>query len=1464
MKLTDERLIEFIKNKHNEKNFDYEKFLNPEEKYLRDANQFSDIKEIVEKIKLAISDKKKILVYGDYDSDGICSSTILYLFLKSQGADVDVFIPNRFENGYGISVDAIDEILYSYAPELIITVDLGITAVEEVEILKQEGTDVIITDHHIPLEEVPDCLILDPKYNNSAYGFDALCGAGVAMKLVEAIAGRGEANKYLDFAGIATVGDIVPLVDENRIIAKLGIDKINKGECHKSITFLKNKLEISEISSSDISFKIVPRLNACGRMDSAIKVFDFLISEDENELNEKYQEIESDNNLRLACIDKGNKIIDKQLNKINTDEPTVLISGDFHEGIIGILASRVCHEFNKPTIIFTETENGTLKGSGRSIASIDLHKIVSELNDGLLENFGGHKMAIGVEILPEAFETFKTRLNQKVREISDTADFLITGGKYDILITEDDLSQNFLSQMNMLEPFGCENEKPVLAIKQGKMGIEPISEKAFKHYRCFTANNNAIIGFNFYKNCSLIKSESEKLIGVDMSTNTYKGKTSISIQAKSVNIIEPKQGSDCNMNNFLSSFYNLYYAKFDFSNKDKYFVLSKDELCKIINEKFSESEFGTIVIARNDNDYEIIKKLNLEKYITSEPYKNSQNAVLCSEFGVYTLDAVKNYKNIIFLGKIFENEHLYFSQKLNVYEPNECEPTDIVLSKERQVFGVCYKQILNFANLKSNDIIDLANKLSIKDGMNSSAQYLFCLIVFMELNFIEFDDILNNIKVLKSKKMELSSSVMFNEVRWVMAVYDQNFISSVKKNYPKHSEMILNAYYYADKMHSGILRKSGEPYIIHPVGVAQILIDNNMDYSTIMAGLLHDVVEDTDQTIEDIERLFGKTVAKLVDGVTKIDELRRKEFNLTEADSIKHLLLAMGDDVRVIFIKLADRLNNMRSIEFLRRERQLANAKETQELFIPIAERIGVRKLRTELQELTFKCMYPEEYNAIKTEFDRKYEKRKTKIEEIERTLKKVLDDAGVKNDITGWPEHYYSIFKRKKYQGIGKIYNFMLFKVIVPTEQDCYRAMGLFHKKYKPVPGQIKDHIADPKKNGYRSIHSVMVSEDSDITFKVMIRTEEMDKTCEYGVSSSWQTKDSDKDFYENYEKNNNLKDIIFGEETVNKNSVSFIDAIKMDLLPNVTWVLTPKFKPICVGADNPTAIDFAYALHTNIGNNAVGAIINGKKSSLATVLRNGDVVEIVLSKEDKSPSRNWLFVAKTSSARKKIREFINKNTTSDFINAGKKMLESELEKIGYSVKDLENVYDKINEEFRFASEDDMFASIGYKSITINQILKYLKTNKEELKESSPVVVLDDDDFSKISLPKCCCPILGDEIVGVKSKTGITVHAKNCTNLRNADSSKFVNVAWKTNPNCLFDVNLKIVAKDRLGFGWRLLKLISDGHYNMTKVVGRKVNVSDCEFNICASVKDINELNNLIDEIKSLDDIKSITRYFD
>ncbi|MBR7172211.1 MAG: single-stranded-DNA-specific exonuclease RecJ [Clostridia bacterium] len=759
MRLTDERIIKFLEKRNEGKNFDLDKFLSPSEKDLRDANKLKNMSAACEKIKKAIAENKKILVYGDYDSDGICSSTILYLYFKSCGANVDVYIPNRFENGYGISIEAIEEIQESFMPDLIVTVDLGITAIEEVEILKQEGIDIVVTDHHIPLEEIPDCICVDPKLE-SDYGFDALCGAGVAMKLVEAMAGREEANKYLDIAAIATVGDIVPLVDENRAIAKLGIDKINKGDCLKSIYFMLKKLEFEKVCSTDISFKIVPRLNACGRMDNAIKVFEFLIETNEKLLEEKYAEIESDNTLRLASIDKGNKIIDKCLKNYDRTEPSVLVNGDFHEGIIGILASRVCHEFNKPAIIFTKTEDGTLKGSGRSIESIDVHKIISSMSD-LLVNFGGHKMAIGVEIEESAFDEFKRVFNEKISEVADEKAFLVNNFDYDIEIFEDDLDETFYRELSLLEPFGCENEKPVLALKQKDVIVEPMSEKVFKHYRCFTSKNIPLVSFNFYKHAAVAKSKSDKMFIVELGENSYKGKTKLSVLERSLKLINP-DFSGLEEVDFLTAIFNKYYSVMDFNNKENYHVTN--DVARAIKDNFLNSTYGTIIVASTNDDLEKIKALNLGEFISDVPFKNGQNVVVANPTGIYNLDDVNGYKNIIFLHKSFDEEHLYFSQKLNVFEPEEKVMGSHIISKDRQVFAKCYNLITNNANLKANDEIDFASKLSLRSAEISASQILFSLLVFMELNFLEFDPVLNSVQILKSKKMELSSSKFYQSV----------------------------------------------------------------------------------------------------------------------------------------------------------------------------------------------------------------------------------------------------------------------------------------------------------------------------------------------------------------------------------------------------------------------------------------------------------------------------------------------------------------------------------------------------------------------------------------------------------------------------------------------------------------------------------------------------------------------------
>jgi len=696
-----------------------------------------------------------------------------------------------------------------------------------------------------------------------------------------------------------------------------------------------------------------------------------------------------------------------------------------------------------------------------------------------------------------------------------------------------------------------------------------------------------------------------------------------------------------------------------------------------------------------------------------------------------------------------------------------------------------------------------------------------------------------------------------------MAKFNQQFIDSVTENYPISKDKIIEAYKFAAKAHEGLFRKSGEPYIVHPVSVAQILIDNNMDYPTIIAGLLHDVVEDTKFTIEEIREKYGDTVAKLVEGVTKIDNITLESNHLTEADSIKKLLLAMAEDIRIIFIKLADRLHNMRTIEFLKRDKQLRMAKETQELFIPIAERIGVRKLRSELQALTFKCMLPDEFVKIKSELDDKLAMRAKDIELLENEIKIILQHNRVQATIAGLPQNYYSIYKKTQGQGINKIYGLKSFKIIVQTELDCYKVLGLLHRTYTPIPSQIKDYIASPKANGYQSLNSALITKGSEITFNVMIRTEQMDKNCEFGVSSLWRNKDNDKKYEDKFEKHNDLKKIILGEEEFASSTDEFISVIKSDLQPYMTWVFTPEHKPIRLNVKNPTAIDFAYLLHTDIGNSAVSAIINDKEMPLYTELKNGDEVEIKTSKTQKAPQRNWLIYAKTPYARRKIREYFKKNTITKYIEKGKKLLADELQKINHSTADIISNFAEIQRELNFNNIDDIYASCYYEKGMLEKVLEFVLSKQARIiaVKNSPVVIENNAQVASIDFAKCCAPVQNDEVVGVISKSGVVVHCKYCQHLKQISRSSLIGATWRENVKTLFETGLKIICKDGVGVVAKIFEVFAKCKVDISRIIARRIKSQEAEINLLFKVYDLKHLENLMKKLQALKITKSVNR---
>ncbi len=696
-----------------------------------------------------------------------------------------------------------------------------------------------------------------------------------------------------------------------------------------------------------------------------------------------------------------------------------------------------------------------------------------------------------------------------------------------------------------------------------------------------------------------------------------------------------------------------------------------------------------------------------------------------------------------------------------------------------------------------------------------------------------------------------------------MVKFDENFIKSVEENYPISKDKILDAYKFSAKAHEGLTRKSGEPYIVHPVAVAQILIDNNMDYPTIIAGLLHDVVEDTSVEISEIKSRYGDTVAALVEGVTKIDKITLETQNLTEAESIKKLLLAMAKDIRIIFIKLADRLHNMRTIEFLRREKQLKIAKETQELFIPIAERLGIRKIRSELQALTFKCLLPEDYFKIKNDLDAKINDYKAELDSLENEMKIILQHNRVQAQIVRLPENYFSIYKKINSQGTDKIYALKFFKIIVSTELDCYKVLGLLHRTYTPIPSQIKDYIATPKVNGYQSLHSALMSKGSGITFAVMIRTEQMDKNCEFGISSLWRNKDNDKKYEDKFEKHNDLKKIILGDYDEISSTDEFISAIKTDLMPSATWVFTREHKPLRINVKEPTAIDFAFTVHSDIGYAAEKAIVNGKEVPLSTVLKNGDEIEIVVSKTKKFPPRNWLAFAKTPYARRRIREFLRKNITEKSVEKGKKLLEKMLANLGKTASDIISNFGELGREFNFISLDDIYAAAALEPKMLEKIEAFFKEKTAQACEikNAPVEIENCKNLESLDYAKCCMPVFGEKIVGVLSKNGVVVHCKHCKNLKNINGQNLVSAKWRAGAQKCLETSICVVFKDGIGMLSKIIDVLASQKIDITKMVATKKPAGLAEAVISFKIPNSNELGQLLKNLKSHQGIVSAAK---
>lgn len=637
----------------------------------------------------------------------------------------------------------------------------------------------------------------------------------------------------------------------------------------------------------------------------------------------------------------------------------------------------------------------------------------------------------------------------------------------------------------------------------------------------------------------------------------------------------------------------------------------------------------------------------------------------------------------------------------------------------------------------------------------------------------------------------------------------------IAENYKKEDrELLERAYYYAEEAHSGQKRASGEAYFIHPCAVAKILIDLGLDSATIAAAFLHDVIEDTPVTEYDIRTAFGDEILALVSGVTKLDKIVFKSREEEEAENFRKIFVAMAKDIRVIIIKLADRLHNMRSLNFLSIERQKKMSQETLDIFTPLAGRLGISQIKCELEDLCLKYLDPEAYEYLVENINQKLQERNDFVNFVVKEIKNTLEESNIKGEVFGRPKHFYSIYKKMKQQNksLDQIYDLTAVRVIVSTIDECYEVFGKIHKTWKPIPGRIKDYIATPKPNMYQSLHTTVVTNFGQ-PFEIQIRTAEMHRTAEFGIAAHWKYKEKKGEDTSFTERLSWIREVLDWEGGL-KDSADFLNSLKTELYSNELLVFTPKGKVISL-AKGATPIDFAYSIHTEIGNRCVGARVNSKIVPLNSTLETGDVVEIITSANSKGPSWDWLKIVKSSSARVKIKQFFRKEMKEENVKLGRSMLEAECKHRGYNLNDLltEESFAKLSEKFSFFSQDEMFASVGYGAITINQILyKLIDFYKKEMpkpifsknaeKPDSSGVIVKGMSGLLTRFAGCCTPVPGDDIVGFVSRgRGVVIHRADCPNLKDleqAEGSRILPAEWAAGGSGRFIASIVITAKDQ------------------------------------------------------------------
>ena len=724
--------------------------------------------------------------------------------------------------------------------------------------------------------------------------------------------------------------------------------------------------------------------------------------------------------------------------------------------------------------------------------------------------------------------------------------------------------------------------------------------------------------------------------------------------------------------------------------------------------------------------------------------------------------------------------------------------------------------------------------------------------------------------------------------------YHMHTFSDVKEIYfayihdEKDRKMIENAYNFVKKKHDGIFRKSGEPYLQHLIEVAYIVASLQGGPTTIAAAFLHDVVEDTDTSIEDIKRMFGEDCARIVDALTKIQRLKLSHRTEEEfaAEDHKKIFLGMAKDVRVIIIKLADRLHNMRTVKALRPERQHALAKETLEVFAPIAHRLGIYRIESELEDLSLEIEKPAEYKMIATELDQKIKNRTRALNNLKKKIADILIAQNIKFEIESRIKSIYSIYKKMYLKGhtFDEIYDFLALRIITETELNCYEILGLIHANFKPIPGRFKDYIAMPKPNMYQSLHTSIIAGDGNI-FEVQIRTKEMDEIAETGVAAHWRYKEGThyspkQEQHEIEEKLHWFRDFLhINHQTQDKSATEYMESLSKDIFEANVYVFTPKGKVIDL-PNGSTPLDLAYKIHTKVGDSAVGALVNNNLVPLNTVLKTGDIVEIKTSKTSPGPNESWLNIVKTSSAKSHIKKFLQKKNASflreDKIRQGKQVAVEFFKERGLDEKETINLLstEKVLENYQVSTIDDLFVGIASHNPNPGQIADFLGikkkadteikfSKKENFDDDNCPVTVDGQTGLKITLGNCCTPIPGDSIIGFVTKgNGITVHRINCPNVSGL-TSRLIDVHWKENLGIKsYPVDISIECLDRQNLVADILNTFNSNKIKCTEMTA-KMHPDSSHTTVFAQiyVSDANVLSHIVDVLKSMKDVYEVKR---